>query len=104
MKKKLTKNVSISQKLADIDIMIAAFETVIFKNDLWFNYLYWFGQFHLTGTIGEQFSLWKSWAKSRHPRMWSSQAFIWEVTDIEYPRWFEIDKEWNEWLEENLKK
>lgn len=103
MTHKLTKNDSISHNEQDIDVMIAAFEAVLFNNDLWADYFYWFKECHLNDTIGEFFSLWKSWAKSRHPRMWSCQAFIWESTDIAYPKWYEIDKEWNKWLYINTK-
>lgn len=104
MTKKLTKNVSISQGVADIDVTLAAFENLIHEHGLWFDYFYWFDKCHCFGACQEMFTLWKSWAKSKHPKMWSSQAFIWETTDIDYTKWYKIDKEWCAWLNQNLKK
>lgn len=104
MTKKLTNFISISQEVADIDVMLEKFECITLKHDLWFDYFYWFDKCHCIGACEEMYTMWKSWAKSRHPKMWSSQAFIWEATDIAYTRWYEIDKEWCEWLNSNLKK
>lgn len=104
MTKKLTKNVCISQEVTDVIVMLEMFEKILYKHELWFDYFYWFDKCHCVGACKEMFTLWKSWAKSRHPKMWSSQAFIWEATDIAYPKWYEIDKEWCTWLDQNLKK
>lgn len=104
MTNKLTKNDSIANEISDIEVMLSAFEAIIFRHDLWSDYFYWFQQYHLNGAIGEVFTLWKVWAKSRHPKMWSAQAFIWEGTDIAYTRWYEIDRVWTDWLNQNLNK
>lgn len=104
MTKKLTKNDSISTVVKDFDVLAAAFEAMIYESDLWMDYFYWFKKAHFNGRLGEVFTAWKSWAKSRPPKMWLCQAFIWEGTDTMYTKWNSLDNKWMEWLNANFKK
>lgn len=115
MKEKLTKNDGMSKECSqicngifdttsDFDVMVAAFEATIDAHGLWEDYFKWFAQELLNGEIGGTYSLWKSWARQRPPMMWSNQAFIWEATDVDYTRWYQIDSEWRYWLMLNVYK
>lgn len=115
MKEKLTKNDSMSKSCSqicegifdnktDFDVIVAAFEATINAHGLWENYFSWFEKTHLEGAIGGIYSMWKSWARTRPPMMWSNQAFIWEATDVDYTHWHQIDKEWRYWLMLNVYK
>lgn len=104
MREKLTKNDSMCTVAKDFDVLAAAFEALIYESDLWMDYFYWFKEAHLNGCSEEVFTAWKSWAKSRPPKMWLCQAFIWEGTDIMYTKWNRLDNKWIKWLSENLKK
>ena len=88
----------------NFDVLVAAFEAIIYEGDLWMDYFHYFRDAHLNGCYDEVFTAWKSWAKSRPPKMWLCQAFIWESTDIVYTKWNSLDNKWLEWLSANLNK
>lgn len=90
--------------LIDFDVAVAAFEAILYQENLWLDYFLLFREEHQNVSRTQTYTEWKMWAKKRQKEKWLSQAFFWDNERIPYTKWIELDEKWLKWITDNLKK
>ena len=104
MKKKLTKNDSISAVVKDFDVLVAAFEALLNKHDVHQEYFSEFARCHSYSDKVDIYREWKRWANDGIPTCWIDDAFIWKNTKCGSEFWNLIAESWKLYYNLNLKK
>ena len=104
MKKKLTKNDSISAVVKNFDVLVAEFEAFLKRENAHASYFReWEKAKEYSGTANV-FYAWREWAKIINPLSWFTDAFIWDKSDNDYFYWQEKHKMWCDLYCRNLNK
>lgn len=104
MREKLTKNDSTCKGTQDFKTIVAAFEATLSRNGLWLDYFAAWSRKKELRYGDTLYNQWLDWARPREPKKWVMAAFLFDEQYIPESIWYIIDKEWSDWLNQNLKK
>lgn len=104
MKKKLTKNVSMSSREVTTEVAIAAFQALLNRRGLYYAFFQNYAisrELHIeTGWVNE----WINEVGVEEPELWVPMSFVWEKTTQDDDVWIDLHCRWNRWCKYNLNK
>lgn len=103
MKEKTTEKLTFFVSSKEFNVCAAAFKELLSRRGiLQYYYKQWntrnWAPFDMPVEL-----VWEKWAKEKAVQDWIICAFSWSESGIPLPIWAALHKEWNEWLEDNLK-
>ena len=104
MKQKLTKNDSMPVEKISFDVLTAAFDAMLSRNDIRLDYYAIWAKKHPVMYGSTLYKEWQRWAKLNAPNDWTSRAFNFFDTNIPARVWVSMHEQWIAYLKENLKK
>lgn len=98
MSEKLTKNVSMSSGEVTTEVILAAFEELLQRKNLWAEFLFYFDMSNPDYSLGEPYASWREWAFQTTPSQWVASAFFWDTTFQGRCVWRDLDYCWLQWI------
>lgn len=105
MIEKLTKSVSMSSEEVTTEVIIAAFEALLARNDLLVDYYSEWAQVHILNYGDTIRQNWIEWTSNTKVEKWMISAFDFSESHIPANKWYSMDYKWLRWcLENNVQK
>lgn len=91
-------------KRVSLSVITAAFEATLHRHNAREAFFFNWSKQRYFFEVDNEFLLWKKTRRERHPYDWIATAFEWDNTNEGFGYWATVDREWTNWVCNNLNK